>query len=96
MSGVVLISNIQAMYPFKVLSVIIIIVSKKSEYLFSAIAQTEFSGTQLFIQTSLNVSEYSDQPVHLHSLISLHHTLYKIYCFFVQIALTDQVAGCAD
>ena len=37
-------------------------------------------------------SEDSDQPAHLHSLISLHHTLYKIYCFFVQIAQADQAA----
>ena len=37
------------------------------------------------------LSEASDQPVHLHSLISFHHTLYKIYCF-VQIAQVDQAA----
>ena len=33
----------------------------------------------------------TDQPAQLHSLISLHHTM--IYCFFVQIAQTDQAAG---
>ena len=38
------------------------------------------------------LSENSDQLAHLHSLISLHHTLYKIYCFFIQIAHTDQAA----
>ena len=30
--------------------------------------------------------------ISLHSLFSLHHTLYKIYCFFVQIAQADQSA----
>ena len=30
--------------------------------------------------------------LHICSLISLHHTLYKIYCFFIQIAQTDQAA----
>ena len=61
---------------------------KKCECFFSTIAQTEFSETQLFQQTSL-YSEDSDQPAHLRSLSSLHH------CLFVQIALTDQAAGCA-
>ena len=37
-------------------------------------------------------SEDSDQPAHLHSLIILHHTLYKIHCFFGQIAQTDLAA----
>ena len=26
------------------------------------------------------------------SLVNLHHTLYKMYCFFIQIAQTDQAA----
>ena len=37
-------------------------------------------------------SEDSDQPAHPHCLISLHHMLYKINCFFVQTAQTDHVA----
>ena len=64
---------------------------QKCEYLFSAITQTEFSKTH-FYKLVCMFSEKSDQPPHLHSLISLHHTFYKIYCFFVHIAQADQAA----